>query len=206
MAARVLDIVQNDRLGRNAAGDPSAALRMTDYKVSVDHRTLLSRPNHSLSSRLQWRDLNQLAAVSATYWGLRGWVECGRRSFGCAQDDKVGCLPGSATFCYSCLNMVCHPGRSGGISASWQQYLRLTGDCGVGWNAAGDPSAALRMTKWGVFPAQPPSAIRASTWSVIPTAVEGSQPVSRKLTDCLRDSSYSVFHRFSQDSLPYCCE
>ena len=74
-----------------------------------------------------------------------------RRSFDCAQDDRLGCHPESL--------LCCHPDRSGGISRQWQR-LRLQALC------SGDPSTALRMTGLGATPSR--------YYAVIPTAVEGS--------------------------------
>ena len=86
-----------------------------------------------------------------------------RRSFDCAQDDRLGCHPESL--------LCCHPDRSGGISRQWQR-LRLQALC------SGDPSTALRMTGLGATPSR--------YYAVIPTAVEGSQPVGRRSFGSLR--------------------
>ena len=95
----------------------------------------------TLSSRPQWRDLNQLAAVSVTCWGLRGWVRCGGRSFGFAQDDRVWSVIPAVLTLSSRPHPICHPGRtqsviptakschpdrSGGITTSWLRAFRYT--------------------------------------------------------------------------------
>ena len=58
---------------------------------SVIPTTLLCHPDHfTLSSRPQWRDLLQLAEC---FWDWVVFSDAGagaRRSFGCAQDDRVG--------------------------------------------------------------------------------------------------------------------
>ena len=117
-------------VGCNAAGDPSASLRMTGRGAIPPAPIVPFRPHpffhlyrQILSSRPQWRDLNQLAAVSVTWWGLRGWVQCGGRSFDFAQDDRVwSVIPAAPTLSFL-PHPLCHPDRSGGISTSWQRYL-----------------------------------------------------------------------------------
>ena len=110
----------------------------------------------TLSSRPQWRDLSTVAKTQTS-------GSLFRRSFDCAQDDRLGCHPESL--------LCCHPDRSGGISRQWQR-LRLQALC------SGDPSTALRMTGLGATPSR--------YYAVIPTAVEGSQPVGRRSFGSLR--------------------
>jgi len=87
-----------------------------------------------------------------------------RRSFDCAQDDRLGCHPELLLRCHPEPLIRCHPDRSGGISSSRQKTLRF--------------ACSLRMTDLGVT--------RGQKNTVIPTAVEGSRPVGRKPFGSLR--------------------
>jgi len=107
-----------------ALGDVGAALRRSfgfaqDDKVRGSEwqgERLRMAGSPSMSSRPQWRDLQQLAASFLVWWALGDVGAALRRSFGFAQDDKVR---GSG---WQGLP-VCHPDRSGGISSGWQRAL-----------------------------------------------------------------------------------
>ena len=91
--------------------------------------------------------------------GMQVWVLVCRRSFGCAQDDRLGChsaaptlpfgrthsfirlhplfhsaaptLPFGCTHSSIRLHPLCHPDRSGGISSSWHKTLLIHSDMQV---------------------------------------------------------------------------
>ena len=106
-----------------SAGDPSASLRMTSWGVIPTLNTLLSRPTIHCHPDPQY-------TVIPT--AVEGSQPVGRRSFGYAQDDKLGChsdsqhpvIPTHNTLS-SRSTIHCHPDRSGGISTSRQEILRL---------------------------------------------------------------------------------
>ena len=86
----------------------------------------------------------------------------GRRSFGFAQDDRLGCHP-------DCTISVIPTAQSLSSRPQWRDLIQ----------SAGDPSASLRMTSSGAIPTAQSLSSRPHN-PVIPTAVEGSHPVGRR--------------------------
>jgi len=117
--------------------------------------TLLYWPVTSLLSRPQWRDLTTLAETQ-TLGSLF------RRSFGYAQDDRLGCHREPLQHCSPGPLHRCYPDRSGGISRHWQR-LRPWVLC------SGDPSATLRMTDLGAIASHYNIAVLGRYSLVIPT-------------------------------------
>ena len=157
------------------------------YPVIPIHNTLSSRP--------QWRDLNQSAgdpsaSLRMTSWGVIPTLNTlsSRPQW---RDRNQSAGDPSASLRMTSWGVI----PTHNTLSSRPQWRDLN-------QSAGDPSASLRMTSWGVIPTLNTLLSRPTIhchpdpqYPVIPTAVEGSQPVATRLRHIHRSTCPN--YRFS---------